>query len=80
MHTVALKTDGEAWAWGSDGNAQLGIGSGEGIRTAPVRIMTGAADENGGADDNMMIIIALAAVAAIAAAAAVYIFVIRPKR
>ena len=38
-HTVALKTDGSLWAWGSNSNGQVGNNS-LASRTTPIRIGT----------------------------------------
>jgi alpha-tubulin suppressor-like RCC1 family protein len=38
VHTLALKSDGSLWAWGSPGNGRLGNGSTSGYVTKPQRI------------------------------------------
>jgi len=57
QHTMAIKTDGSLWAWGSIGRGQLGDGitsffSDEGTlairRTSPVKIMDGVASVSAG--------------------------------
>jgi len=40
-HTVALKSDGTLWAWGSNGDGELGDGTRE-DKTAPTQESTGA--------------------------------------
>ena len=44
MHSVARRTDGTAWAWGSNSNGQLGDGTAE-RRTSPTQVagLTGVA-------------------------------------
>ena len=39
-YTIALKTDGSLWAWGSNVFGQLGINSDDEYRTTPVRVGT----------------------------------------
>ena len=46
-HTVAIKTDGTLWAWGSNGDGQLGDGSTATNRTSPVQIMIIDGDNDG---------------------------------
>ena len=38
--SLAVGSDGNAYAWGSNGNGQLGDGTGSGYRTAPVMVRT----------------------------------------
>lgn len=37
-HSLALKSDGTVWAWGNNGNGELGVGAGVGAQSAPVRV------------------------------------------
>ena len=39
-HSLALGSDGNVYAWGSNGYGRLGDGTGSGYRTAPVRVKT----------------------------------------
>lgn len=39
-HTIAIKTDGTLWAWGSNSSGQLGINTTVGV-SSPVQIITG---------------------------------------
>jgi alpha-tubulin suppressor-like RCC1 family protein len=44
-HTVALKSNGDVWAWGSNTNGELGDGtSGTAPRTTPTRVRTDASN------------------------------------
>lgn len=40
-HTLAIRTDGSLWAWGSDGSLKLGDGGTMASTSSPVRIGTG---------------------------------------
>jgi alpha-tubulin suppressor-like RCC1 family protein len=46
-HTLAVKTDGSLWAWGSNGNGKLGDGTGE-MKLNPVKIMDGVVSVSAG--------------------------------
>lgn len=39
QHSVALGSDGNAYAWGNNGNGELGIGNSWGNKTAPVKVL-----------------------------------------
>jgi len=39
-HSMAIKTDGTLWAWGDDGNSQLGLGTNDVSRSSPVQVGT----------------------------------------
>ena len=39
-HTLALRSDGTVWAWGSNSSGQLGIGSTSSQQTSPVAVST----------------------------------------
>ena len=46
-HTMAIKSDGSLWAWGINGNGQLGDGTTE-DRHTPVKIMDGVVQVSAG--------------------------------
>ncbi len=39
FHSVALKSDGTVWAWGSNDHGQLGDGTSEGSRSRPMKVL-----------------------------------------
>ncbi|MBI4945909.1 MAG: T9SS type A sorting domain-containing protein [Bacteroidetes bacterium] len=41
-HVLALKNDGTVWAWGGNGNGELGDGTTTTPRTSPVQVVAGA--------------------------------------
>jgi alpha-tubulin suppressor-like RCC1 family protein len=46
-HTLAVKSDGSLWAWGSNANGKLGDGTLE-MKTSPVKIMDGVVSVSAG--------------------------------
>ncbi|MCL1904563.1 MAG: hypothetical protein FWG19_00355 [Methanomassiliicoccaceae archaeon] len=75
-HSLAI-IDGTVWAWGGNGDRQLGDGS-TFQTVVPVKVMTlseGGGNEGGGS--NLLIIAVVAVAAAAAIGAAVWFFVLR---
>nr|MBP8297492.1 hypothetical protein [Burkholderiales bacterium] len=54
FHSLALKTDGSVWAWGANGNGQIGDGTNY-ARVLPVRVsgLTGVAKISAGSDHSL---------------------------
>jgi alpha-tubulin suppressor-like RCC1 family protein len=40
-HTVAIKADGSLWAWGRNGNGQVGNGTTVNVTAGPIQVGTG---------------------------------------
>jgi len=77
-NTLAVRSDGTVWGWGSNYYGQLGDGTTT-DRSAPIQIFKTVADGgNGGGGGLMMIIVAVVAIVAVAGFAA-YWFLLRPK-
>ena len=53
-YSLAVKTDGTLWAWGSNPSGELGDGTKEG-KSTPIKIMDGVAAVSAGADHSMAI-------------------------